>query len=187
MVSYPGSHFCTPFAKYAAAFFRQLAPPLLALRSQARSPRVSADSLRSSSSPLGGGMIPAVPAHPAHHSSGPADHSLHSHRRDRPAPSPAISRTTRNPEPIRAPRPRHSPILSRHQNTMSPLSEKNHSLHTHFHGDAYTDGQLHRDHHRQKRRQERNGALQEARSAPVVPLRCLVFLGQWWKEYCFER
>ena len=53
-----------------------------------------------------------------------------SHRRDRPAPSPAISRTTRNPEPIRAPRSRHSPILSRHQNTGSPLSEKNHSLHT---------------------------------------------------------
>ena len=37
-------------------------------------PRVSADSLRKPSSPLGGGMIPAVPAHPAHHSSGPADH-----------------------------------------------------------------------------------------------------------------
>ena len=40
-----------------------------------------------------------------------------SHRRDRPAPSPTISRTTRNPEPIRAPHSRHSPILSRHQNT----------------------------------------------------------------------
>ena len=37
-------------------------------------PRVSADSLRKPSSPLGGGMIPAVPAHPAHHSSGPTDH-----------------------------------------------------------------------------------------------------------------
>ena len=52
-----------------------------------------------------------------------------SHRRDRPAPSPAISRTTRNPEPIRAPRSRHSPTLSRHQNTGPPLSKKNHSLH----------------------------------------------------------
>ena len=47
-----------------------------------------------------------------------------SHRRDRPAPSPTISRTTRNPEPIRAPHSRHSPILSRHQNTGSPLSKK---------------------------------------------------------------
>ena len=22
---------------------------------------------------------------------------------------------------------------------------------------------------------------------PLSGLRCLVFLGQWWKEYCFER
>ena len=74
MVSYLASHFCTPFAKYAATFFRQLASPLLALHSQARSLLISTDSLRKPSSPLGGGMIPAVPAHPAHHSSGPADH-----------------------------------------------------------------------------------------------------------------
>ena len=41
---------------------------------QARSPpglsRLAAETLLI----LGGGMIPAVPAHPAHHSSGPADH-----------------------------------------------------------------------------------------------------------------
>ena len=53
-----------------------------------------------------------------------------SHRRDRPAPSPTISRTTRNPEPIRAPHSRHSPILSRHQNTGSPLSKKHQAPHS---------------------------------------------------------
>ena len=40
----------------------------------AQPPGSRADSLRKPSSPLGDGMIPAVPAHPAHHSSGPADH-----------------------------------------------------------------------------------------------------------------
>ena len=25
------------------------------------------------------------------------------------------------------------------------------------------------------------------RIMPIHTLRCLVFLGQWWKEYCFER
>ena len=72
----PGVTSAPPFAKYAAAFLRQLAPPLLALRTAGRAapPGSRADSLRKPSSPLGGGMIPAVPAHPAHHSSGPADH-----------------------------------------------------------------------------------------------------------------
>ena len=122
MASYPGSHFCTPFAKYAAAFFRQLAPPLLALRTAGRAaPQVSADSLRKPSSPLGGGMIPAVPAHPAHHSSGPADHKKQPPTR---SSGPFTRDLTHNPEPIRAPRSRHSPILSRHQNTGSPLSKK---------------------------------------------------------------
>ena len=126
MVSYLASHFCTPFAKYAATFFRQLASPLLALHSQARSLLISTDSLRKPSSPLDGGMIPAVPAHPAHHSSGPADHKKQPPTR---SSGPFTRDLTHNPEPIRAPRSRHSPILSRHQNTGSPLSEKNHSLH----------------------------------------------------------
>ena len=121
MVSYLASHFCTPFAKYAATFFRQLASPLLALHSQARSLLISTDSLRKPSSPLGGGMIPAVPAHPAHHSSGPADHKKQPPTR---SSGPFTRDLTHNPEPIRAPRSRHSPILSRHQNTGSPLSEK---------------------------------------------------------------
>ena len=96
MVSYLASHFCTPFAKYAATFFRQLASPLLALHSQARSLLISTDSLRKPSSPLGGGMIPAVPAHPVPHGLG-RQIIRSSHRRDRPAPSPAISRTTPSP------------------------------------------------------------------------------------------
>ena len=133
MVSYLASHFCTPFAKYAATFFRQLASPLLALHSQARSLLISTDSLRKPSSPLGGGMIPAVPAHPAHHSSGPADHKKQPPTR---SSGPFTRDLTHNPEPIRAPRSRHSPILSRHQNTGSPLSEKNHSLHYEWVADA---------------------------------------------------
>ena len=127
MVSYLASHFCTPFAKYAATFFRQLASPLLALHSQARSLLISTDSLRKPSSPLGGGMIPAVPAHPAHHSSGPADHKKQPPTR---SSGPFTRDLTHNlhPELIRVPRSRHNPTLSRHQNTGSPLSEKNHSL-----------------------------------------------------------
>ena len=96
MVSYLASHFCTPFAKYAATFFRQLASPLLALHSQARSLLISTDSLRKPSSPLGGGMIPAVPAHPAHHSSGPADHKKQPPTR---SSGPFTRDLTHNPQP----------------------------------------------------------------------------------------
>ena len=60
-------------AKKAVAFFR-ISISILALRGSARSLLISADSLRKPSSPLGGGMIPALPAHPAHHSSGTADY-----------------------------------------------------------------------------------------------------------------
>ena len=96
MVSYLASHFCAPFAKYAATFFRQLASPLLALHSQARSLLISTDSLRKPSSPLGGGMIPAVPAHPAHHSSGPADHKKQPPTR---SSGPFTRDLTHNPQP----------------------------------------------------------------------------------------
>ena len=71
-------------------------------------------------------MIPAVPAHPAHHSSGPADHKKQPPTR---SSGPFTRDLTHNPEPIRAPRSRHNPTLSRHQNTGPPLSKKNHSLH----------------------------------------------------------
>ena len=118
------SHFCS-LAKYAAAFLRQLAPPLLALRTAGRAaPRVpgrlAAETLLTPgrrNDPCG----TCPPSPPLLWAGRPLPSS---HRRDRPAPSPAISRTTRNPEPIRAPRSRHSPILSRYQNTGSPLSKK---------------------------------------------------------------
>ena len=76
MASYPGSHFCTPLREVRRCFSQAARPTTPgAADSRARSPPGSrADSLRKPSSPLGGGMIPAVPAHPAHHSSGPADH-----------------------------------------------------------------------------------------------------------------
>ena len=71
----PGATSAPPLAKYAAASSRQPAPPLLALRTARRAaPRVPADPPWKPSSPPGGGMIPALPAHPAHHSSAPADH-----------------------------------------------------------------------------------------------------------------
>ena len=121
----PGVTSAPPFAKYAAAFLRQLAPPLLALRTAGRAaPRVpgrlAAETLLTPgrrNDPCG----TCPPRPPLLWAGRPLPSS---HRRDRPAPSPAISRTTRNPEPIRAPRSRHSPILSRYQNTGSPLSKK---------------------------------------------------------------
>ena len=94
----PGVTSAPPFAKYAAAFLRQLAPPLLALRTAGRAapPGSRADSLRKPSSPLGGGMIPAVPAHPAHHSSGPADHKKQPPTR---SSGPFTRDLTHNPQP----------------------------------------------------------------------------------------
>ncbi len=125
MASYPGSHFCTPFAKYAAAFFRQLAPPLLALRTARRAaPRVPGRLAAKTLLTPGRRNDPCGTCPPSPPPLWAGRPLTSSHRRDRPAPSPTISRTTRNPEPIRAPHSRHSPILSRHQNTGSPLSKK---------------------------------------------------------------
>ena len=125
MVSYLASHFCS-LAKYAAAFFRN-SFSILALRSSARSLLISADSLRKPSSPLGGGMIPAVPAHPVPHGLG-RQIIRSRHRRDRPVLLRDLTHNLRL-ELIRVPHSRHNLILSRRQNTGSPLSEKNHSLH----------------------------------------------------------
>ena len=98
MASYPGSHFCTPLREVRRCFSQAARPTTPgAADSRARSPPGSrADSLRKPSSPLGGGMIPAVPAHPAHHSSGPADHKKQPPTR---SSGPFTRDLTHNPQP----------------------------------------------------------------------------------------
>ena len=113
MASYPGSRFRTPTLREVRRCFSQAARTTTpgAADCQARSPpgpsRLAAETLltpgrrndpcttRPPSSPLPWAGRPLTSRH----------------QRDPPAPSPAISRTTRNPEPIRAPRSRHTPTL----------------------------------------------------------------------------
>ena len=98
MVSYLASHFCTPFAKYAAAFFRQLAPPLLALRTARRAaPRVPGRLAAKTLLTPGRRNDPCGTCPPSSPLLWAGRPLTSSHRRDRPAPSPAISRTTPSP------------------------------------------------------------------------------------------
>ena len=132
MASYPGSRFRTPLREVRRCFSqaaRTTTPG--AADCQARSPPglsgLAAETLLTPgrrNDPCG----TRPPSSPLLWAGRPLTSS---DRRDPPAPSPAISRTTRTPSPSE----HHAldtlpPCPPRHQNTGPPLPEKNHSLQT---------------------------------------------------------